>query len=108
MRAGKNIIFLDAREPEEFAEFHLPNAINVPLRNVNQAIIKHLQNADYVIPYCRKDFRGFEVAKTLKQLGLDNVALLYPSGLNGWLSRWPNTSSVTVIRPNSRQSSILN
>ena len=37
-----------------------------------------------VIPYCVKDFRGFEVAKRLKLLGAQSVGLMNPYGISGW------------------------
>ncbi|WP_164833039.1 hypothetical protein [Vibrio mytili] len=41
---------------------------------------------DYIVPYCLKDFRGFETAKVLKNKGLKNVVLMEPAGFNGWRS----------------------
>jgi len=84
---GKQVIFLDTRENEEFDEVHLPGAKLLRLRDVNQKNVKDLLNADLVVPYCVKDFRGFEVAKSLKQYGIKRVATLSPNGLKGWLSK---------------------
>lgn len=83
---GKHVIFLDTRENEEFAEVHLPGAKLLRLRDVNKKNVKDLLDADLVVPYCVKDFRGFEVAKSLKQYGVKRVATLSPNGLKGWLS----------------------
>lgn len=41
-------------------------------------------DADLVIPYCLKDFRGFEGAKKLQAQGLDNVGLVEGFGINAW------------------------
>jgi len=65
---------------------HLPGAQLLRLRDVNQKNVKQLLNADLVVPYCVKDFRGFEVAKALKQYGVGRVATLSPNGLKGWLN----------------------
>ena len=85
LRDGADVVFLDVREPEEFAELHIPNAINLQIRNLNQQHAQNLAKADLVISYCVKDFRGFEMANKLKGYGLSNVAILNPYGLKGWI-----------------------
>lgn len=83
---GQNVVFVDTREDEEFAEVHIPGAILLRLREVNENTAGKLKTADLVVPYCVKDFRGFEVAKNLTRHGLTNVATLSPNGLKGWLN----------------------
>ena len=83
---GKQVIFLDTRETEEFNETHLPGAQLLRLRDVNGENAHDLLEADLVVPYCVKDFRGFEVAKALKRHGVNRVATLSPNGLKGWLA----------------------
>lgn len=101
IQQGKKVVFIDTREPREFAETHLPNAINLPVRSITSDLAQRYADADYVIPYCLKDFRGFETAKLLKRHGLTNVALLYPSGLKGWQSYWAKHNPASVIvKPN--------
>lgn len=82
---GKKVVFVDTREDEEFSEVHLPGAQILRLRDVNAESVKRFLDADLVVPYCVKDFRGFEVAKSMKQLGVKHVATLSPNGLKGWL-----------------------
>jgi len=82
---GKKVVFIDTREDEEFDEVHLPGAQILRLRDVNAESVKSFIDADLVVPYCVKDFRGFEVAKSMKQLGLKHVATLSPYGIKGWL-----------------------
>ena len=82
---GKKMVFVDTREDEEFSEVHLPGAQILRLRDVNAESVKRFLDADLVVPYCVKDFRGFEVAKSMKQLGVKHVATLSPNGLKGWL-----------------------
>jgi len=82
---GKKIVFIDTREDQEYNEIHLPEAKILKLRDVNIETIKAYSHADLIVPYCVKDFRGFEVAKAMKQLGLKNVATLSPNGLKGWI-----------------------
>ena len=82
---GKQVVFIDTREPEEYNENHLPGSKLLLLRNVNEETVKEFLSADLVVPYCVKDFRGFEVAKAMKQLGVKRVATLSPNGLKGWV-----------------------
>lgn len=84
INAGKRIIFVDVREPDEFIEERIKGAINIPMRDINAEVLASLSDADIVIPYCVKDFRGFEVAKVFKQQGLRNVRVLEVSGIAGW------------------------
>ena len=82
---GKRVVFVDTREDEEFDEVHLPGAQILRLRDVNAETVKRFLDADLVVPYCVKDFRGFEVAKSMRRLGVKHVATLSPNGLKGWL-----------------------
>jgi rhodanese-related sulfurtransferase len=87
LRHGKTVIFIDAREPEEFAESRIPGAINLSLRELEQASAElraQLQRADLTIAYCLKDFRGFEVARALREIGVNASSTLAEQGINGW------------------------
>ncbi len=83
--SGKKVVFIDTREQAEYDENHLPGSKLLLLRNVNKETIKEFLTADLVVPYCVKDFRGFEVAKAMKLLGIKRVATLSPNGLKGWI-----------------------
>lgn len=82
--ADKKVIFVDVREPLEYAEFHIPGAVNVQLRDLTPDIMDRFRGADFVIPYCIKDFRGFEMARSLAERGLQNVGIMQPYGIAGW------------------------
>ncbi|MEX0915323.1 MAG: chromate resistance protein ChrB domain-containing protein [Wenzhouxiangellaceae bacterium] len=83
---GKQVTFVDVREPGEYHEAHIPGAINLTLRDVNPSIIESFKDDDYVVAYCIKDFRGFEMAKRLKQHGVRNAVILNPFGIQGWIA----------------------
>lgn len=84
MKKGEKVAFIDVREPWEFAENHIPNAINVQLRDAAKLSAQEYKSYKYVVAYCVKDFRGFEMAKTLKLNGFENVVILNPYGIKGW------------------------
>lgn len=81
---GKRVVFVDVREPQEFAEAHIPGARSIPVRDTAAVDPADLADADLVLPYCLKDFRGFEGAKTLQGLGVPNVGLLKGHGIKSW------------------------
>lgn len=81
---GKTVVFVDVREPDEFAEARIPGARNIPIRDVTDDVAASLKDADYVVSYCIKDFRGFEMAKALKLRGVEQSVILSPYGIRGW------------------------
>lgn len=84
MKRGKTVIFVDVREADEFAEAHIPGAMNAPIREKDTAYSR-VGKADYVVSYCIKDFRGFEMAKALKDAGIQSSVILNPYGIRGWV-----------------------
>lgn len=88
---GDTVVFLDTREGGEYQEGHIDGAWNLPLReveNLTESEITTLVQADLVIPYCMKDFRGYEVARALKKHGIkDNIRLIEGYGLSAWRNR---------------------
>ena len=80
----KNVVFVDTCEPAEFATSHIPGAINIPMRDLTPVVYAQLKQADRVISYCVKDFRGDEVARKMLNNGVSTVAVIKPHGLSGW------------------------
>lgn len=103
MGRGKAVIFVDVRESDEFAEGHIPGARNISLRHVNPEVVSQLQHADYVVSYCVKDFRGFEMAKALRDAGVHNSVILNPYGIKGWVSQGlPTAGTRAMSEPAAR------
>jgi rhodanese-related sulfurtransferase len=86
MKTGKSVVFVDVRELDEFVEAHIPDALNIQLRELDDANIEKLKGADYVVAYCIKDFRGFEMARSLRDAGVSNAVILNPYGITGWIA----------------------
>ncbi|MCV2886364.1 chromate resistance protein [Aestuariibacter sp. AA17] len=82
---GERVTFIDVREPEEFAENHIPGALNVQLRRINELNASDYADDALVVAYCVKDFRGFEMAKALRMKGFNNAVILNPYGIKGWV-----------------------
>ena len=75
MMAKENgYIILDVRRPDEFAEGHIPGAINVANETIGTDEIPELPNKDQLIMvYCRSGRRSKEAAEKLGKLGYTNI-----------------------------------
>ena len=74
MRDEKDYIILDARRPDEFAEGHIPGAINVPNETIGSSAITELPDKDQLIlVYCRSGRRSKEASEKLVKLGYTNI-----------------------------------
>lgn len=49
---GENVIPIDARKPFAFDTEHIPNAINIPHRELNEETTKHLDKDALYVTYC--------------------------------------------------------
>ena len=67
-------IILDVRRPDEFAEGHIPGAINVANETIGTDEIPELSNKDQLIMvYCRSGRRSKEASEKLVKLGYTNI-----------------------------------
>ena len=74
MEKESDYIILDVRRPDEFAEKHIPNAINVPNETIGTAESPELPDKKQLIMvYCRSGRRSKEAASKLVALGYTNI-----------------------------------
>ena len=67
-------IILDVRRADEFAEGHIPGAINVANESIGTDEIPELPDKDQLIlVYCRSGRRSKEAAEKLVKLGYTNI-----------------------------------
>ena len=67
-------IILDVRRPDEFAEGHIPNAINIANESIGTDEIAQLPDKDQLIlVYCRSGRRSKEASEKLVKLGYTNI-----------------------------------
>ena len=67
-------IILDVRRADEFAEGHIPGAINIPNESIGTAEISELPDKDQLIlVYCRSGNRSKQASKKLVALGYTNI-----------------------------------
>ena len=80
------IIIIDVRSQEEYAEKHIPGAINIPLDELESHSIK-LSREAMIITVCGKGGgRSAQGAALLKQIGFINAKFLC-GGTLGWYAR---------------------
>ena len=83
MEEGSGYIILDVRTPEEFAERHIPGAINVANETIGTDEIPELPNKDQLIlVYCRSGNRSKQASEKLVALGYTNIVEF--GGINDW------------------------
>ena len=74
MQEESDYIILDVRRGDEFAEGHIPNAINVANEEIGTDEIAELPDKDQLIMvYCRSGRRSKEAAEKLVALGYTNI-----------------------------------
>ena len=83
MEEGSGYIILDVRTPEEFAEKHIPGAINVANETIGTDEIPELPDKDQLIlVYCRSGNRSKQASEKLVALGYTNIVEV--GGINDW------------------------
>ena len=77
----RGAVLLDVREPDEWAAGHAPDAVHVPLAEVETAAARFA--GQEVLAVCRSGGRSAKAAETLAQAGITvrNVA----GGMSSWV-----------------------
>jgi molybdopterin/thiamine biosynthesis adenylyltransferase/rhodanese-related sulfurtransferase len=82
--AGDRPAFLDVRERDEWDEGHIPGAVHVPRGHLESRVETAVPDrAQPVVVYCAGGSRSAFAAKTLQELGYDNVVSL-AGGFTDW------------------------
>jgi molybdopterin/thiamine biosynthesis adenylyltransferase/rhodanese-related sulfurtransferase len=77
-------VFLDVRERDEWEEGHIPGALWIPRGNLESRIEAAVPDrAQQIVAYCSAGNRSAFAAKTLADLGYENVASL-AGGFTDW------------------------
>ena len=83
MQKENDYIILDVRTPEEFAEKHIPDAINIPNETIGTEEIPELPDKEQLIlVYCRSGNRSKQASEKLVRLGYTNIVEF--GGINDW------------------------
>ena len=93
---AKQIPFLDARSPEEYAAGHLPGALSLPVADFENhflALAERLEAQPTLIVYCESADcgDGLQLAERLKEAYQGKV-MLFEAGWLGWVAaKYPVT-----------------
>lgn len=80
--ASQAFILVDVRTEQEFAQGHIPGALNYDYRIIAHAL-KDTDPAQPVVVYCRSGNRSGQAERTLRAMGFTQVFDF------GAVSRWP-------------------
>ena len=85
---GGETLFLDARDADDFAELHIPKAVNLPLSRVSEIKdtgILGFPRERRIVVYCAKTqcSSALKLAKHLRSLGFTRV-MAFLEGFQGW------------------------
>ncbi len=95
-----DVIFLDAREKEEFNVSHIPNAILIGYNNFDITKWLHLSKKTPIVVYCSVGYRSEKIAEQFKKFGYNNVSNLY-----GGIFEWKHQNR-TLFKNNTPTDSI--
>ena len=77
------IIVLDVRTAEEYADGHVPSAINIPVAELSDTFKQLTDKDQQVVVYCRSGFRAARAINFLEEQGYTNLI-----HLDGDYGRW--------------------
>jgi len=79
---NENIVVLDVREAAEYAFNHIPNAISIPVGELEDRL-SELNTGDEIYVVCRTGSRSDLAAQKLAEKGFTNVINVVP-GMSAW------------------------
>ena len=99
---GDAPLFLDVRETEEWQEGHLPGAVHVPRGNLESRIEALVPDRGReIVVYCAGGSRSAFAAKSLQELGYENVASM-AGGFSDWKRNGYEFVTPRVLEPAQR------
>ena len=75
----KNVVLLDAREPQEYNIAHIAGAKNIGYDNYNLKILESVPKNSKIVVYCSIGYRSEKIASKIMKLGYKDVSNLYGS-----------------------------
>lgn len=96
-----SLMLIDVRPEDEYNEFHLEGAINIPLYDIlNENWQEYLdQDIRTNVFYCNGTVKANEAWMICRQLGYTNNNLVMQGGLNYWAETIMNPSNPTQLAP---------
>lgn len=72
-RSTKGAVLLDVREPDEYADGHIPGSVNLPLSCLDTAEISIPSRETPLFVYCLSGSRSAQALSRLRKLGYQKV-----------------------------------
>lgn len=83
MAAEQGYLIVDVRTAKEYADGHIPNAINIPNESIGGAAPKALPDKNQkIFVYCRSGVRSVQASEKLAGLGYTNIVEM--GGIKDW------------------------
>jgi rhodanese-related sulfurtransferase len=79
---NKDVVVLDVRTPEEYQEGHIPNAILIPLQELENKL-NELDKKDHYLVVCRSGNRSAQASEVLTSNSFANIYNM-SGGMNNW------------------------
>ena len=85
LQSSSKPIVIDVRTSDEYEKGHVPSAINIPLKQIEQQINQiDLAKETKIVLYCRSGYRAGKAQKILEKQGFTNLLHLEGDYL-GWV-----------------------
>ena len=81
---GEDVVLVDVRETDEFAQRHIDGALNWPLESLGDHLQTHSVQTSIVF-ICHSGQRSLQACSFAKMIGYKDV-----KSLEGGMSAWPN------------------
>lgn len=73
--SGKAPVLVDVRDKTEFAQSHIPGALNMPLLTLSKDVMSEVPDKQTpIVIYCDVGIRQHHAARLLRSLGYERVA----------------------------------
>jgi len=83
LESGDNqVVYIDVREPDEYAAGHVPGIMNLPLSTLSEDSANFSKDAEVVI-ICRSGNRSMQAAEKLRDFGFTKLVNVQ-GGMNDW------------------------
>ena len=97
-----NLVVLDVREPDEYEQGALPNALHIPRGHLEAQIEgRAVDRAQTIVVYCAGGVRSAFAAKTLQELGYTDV-LSVAGGFGKWKDEGREWRQPVTLTPDQR------
>lgn len=95
---GEDIILLDVRTPEEYAEIHLENSLLLPVDEISQAALNRIglgedAKGKEIILYCRSGNRSKRAYDMMTSLGYTNLSSVQGGMVHWQEDNYPHTAT---------------